>query len=62
MINTKECADVRLLTINPGSSSLKAGLYRIGGGERREIAMRAERIGASGGHLTNHGRSRRGAA
>lgn len=45
-------ADIHVLTINGGSSSLKAGLYRIGGGEHREIAMGAERIGASGSRLT----------
>lgn len=43
--------DTHVLTINPGSSSLKAGLYRIGGVMHREIAMRAERIGAQGSHL-----------
>ena len=44
--------DTHVLTINPGSSSLKADLYRIAGKEHREIAMRAERIGAQGSHLT----------
>jgi len=44
--------DLHVLTINPGSSSLKAGLYQIGRGEHPEVAARAERIGVPGGRLT----------
>ena len=40
----------RVLTINTGSSSLKAVLYRTDGAERREAAMEFERIGRPGGH------------
>jgi len=45
---------VRLLTINTGSSSLKAALYAVGdgqAGEARLLAARAERIGQPGGRL-----------
>jgi acetate kinase len=42
----------RLLTINPGSSSLRVGLYRMGDEERRGFTVSAERIGAPGGRLT----------
>ena len=40
----------RVLTINTGSSSLKAGLYRIDGVERREAGLEVECIGRPGGH------------
>ncbi len=43
--------DRHVLTINPGSSSLKAGLYRIGMGEHLVVAARAERIGIPGSRL-----------
>jgi acetate kinase len=48
---TAEKAGIRLLTINTGSSSLKAALYHAAQTERRELAIQIERIGASGGHL-----------
>ncbi len=41
----------RILTINTGSSSLKAALYELDGEERLVLAAQAERIGASGSHL-----------
>src|SRR5262245_18830568 len=41
----------RLLTINVGSSSLKAVLYRLGPSETVEVRASAERIGAPGSHL-----------
>ncbi len=41
----------RILTINTGSSSLKAGLYRIDRTETLEVAATAERIGKDGGRL-----------
>ncbi|MCI0569282.1 MAG: acetate/propionate family kinase, partial [Myxococcaceae bacterium] len=36
---------LHLLTLNVGSSSLKAALYAVNGGERRVLAASAERIG-----------------
>jgi len=36
----------RLLTINTGSSSLKAARYRMAAAARRELAIQIERIGA----------------
>jgi acetate kinase len=39
------------LTLNTGSSSLKAALYRMGEGERRLLAARAERIGSEESRL-----------
>lgn len=51
MTEPGERRTIRLLTINPGSSSLKAGLYRMGGDEQRAFTASAERIGASGGRL-----------
>ncbi len=42
---------IRLLTINTGSSSLRAGLYRFDPEERPELAAEADRIGLSGGRL-----------
>ena len=44
-------AVLRLLTLNTGSSSLKAALYRIDAAERREFAITMERIGDSGGRI-----------
>jgi acetate kinase len=41
----------RILTINTGSSSLKAALYDLGDEERLSIQALVERIGLSGGHL-----------
>jgi acetate kinase len=41
----------RLLTINVGSSSLKAALYRLGPGEAVEIRAAVERIGISDSHF-----------
>jgi acetate kinase len=52
MTDRRGQTDMHVLTINPGSSSMKAGLYRVGGEMHRAIAMRAERIGAQGSHLT----------
>jgi acetate kinase len=43
--------DRRQLTINTGSSSLKAALYRIGATETRELAVEAQRIGLPGSRL-----------
>ena len=40
-----------LLTINTGSSSLKAALYRVGAGETPLLAAQAERIGSPGSRL-----------
>jgi acetate kinase len=40
-----------LLTINTGSSSLKAALYRVGARESRLLAAQAERIGSPGSRL-----------
>ncbi len=42
---------VRLLTINTGSSSLKAAVYEVGGGEKRTLAMSVERIGHAGSRI-----------
>jgi acetate kinase len=41
----------RLLTLNVGSSSLKAVLYRLGPAETMEVRAAAERIGAPGSSL-----------
>jgi len=41
----------RILTINTGSSSLKAGLYSLGVLETLDLAARAERIGGSESRL-----------
>jgi acetate kinase len=41
----------RILTINTGSSSLKAGVYSLGASETVEFAARAERIGHSQSQL-----------
>jgi acetate kinase len=41
----------RILTINTGSSSLKAALYDLGDEERLNVEAHAERIGLSGGHM-----------
>ena len=41
----------RILTINTGSSSLKAGVYSFGAVETLELAARAERIGRSESRL-----------
>jgi len=41
----------RILTINTGSSSLKAGVYSLGASETLMLAARAERIGHSEGQL-----------
>jgi acetate kinase len=43
---------MHLLTINTGSSSLKAALYEIADGERRELAVQAARIGHDDGTIT----------
>lgn len=40
-----------VLTINTGSSSLKAGLYRLDRGERSELTLSVERIGKAGSRL-----------
>ena len=40
-------ATIRVLTINTGSSSLKAALYEMGSTETRTLAISAERIGSS---------------
>lgn len=42
---------VRLLTINTGSSSIKAALYRIAETERRDLAIQIERIGHHDSHI-----------
>ena len=41
----------KLMTINTGSSSLKAALYRIGQSEQLDFAVNAERIGQDSGRL-----------
>jgi acetate kinase len=43
---------MRLLTINTGSSSLKAALYPLADAEHRDLAVLATRIGQAGGALT----------
>ena len=43
---------MHLLTINTGSSSLKAALYEIAAGERRELAVQVARIGQDDGTIT----------
>src|SRR6266545_4757314 len=40
-----------LLTINTGSSSLKAALYQFDPVERRDLTAQIERIGLSGGRM-----------
>jgi acetate kinase len=42
---------VSLLTINTGSSSLKAALYRMDGVEVHELSASLERVGLPGGHM-----------
>jgi acetate kinase len=42
---------MRILTVNAGSSSLKAARYEMDGRERRTHALEAERIGQSGSRL-----------
>ncbi len=42
---------IRLLTINTGSSSLKAALYTMAGAEKRELAAQIERIGDRDAHI-----------
>jgi len=42
---------ILLLTINTGSSSLKAALYTMARDERREVAVQVERIGDGGAHI-----------
>src|SRR3954451_19637833 len=42
---------MHLLAINTGSSSLKAALYEMAGGERRELAVQAARFGHDDGSL-----------
>lgn len=49
----------RVLTINTGSSSLKAGLYHLGREETLVLSVQAERIGLSDGRL--HGTDADGA-
>ena len=44
-------AITRLLTINTGSSSLKAALYTLGDYERPAFSAKIERIGGAGGRL-----------
>jgi acetate kinase len=44
-------ATIRLLTINTGSSSLKAALYEMGSTEIRTLAISVERIGSSGSRM-----------
>ena len=48
-----EKPDLRLLIINTGSSSLKAGLYHFEAGQpaSRQLSVKAERIGQPNGHL-----------
>src|ERR1051326_6652962 len=41
----------QILTINTGSSSIKAALYDLDGAERLTIAAQVERIGLSGSHI-----------
>jgi acetate kinase len=42
---------MRILTINAGSSSLKAALYDVAGPERLRLAVQVERIGESGSRM-----------
>src|SRR5436853_5465300 len=47
-----EQQSTHILTINTGSSSLKAALYAIGGdGEKLLLSAHADRIGLTGGHV-----------
>ncbi len=48
---TTNAETIRLLTINTGSSSLKAALYAMAHDERRELAVQTERIGDSDAHI-----------
>ena len=48
-----------LLTINTGSSSLKAALFRVGERETRLLAAQAERIGLPGSRLRLEGSASR---
>ncbi len=41
----------RLLTINTGSSSLKAALYQADNPDRRDVSAQVDRIGLSGGRM-----------
>jgi acetate kinase len=50
-VTKRRPAIVRILTINTGSSSLKAALYELEGTERSILSAKAERIGLSGGQL-----------
>ena len=43
--------DIRVLTINSGSSSLKFSLYRMGQTETRVLSGTLERIGLQGGQF-----------
>jgi len=42
----------RILTINTGSSSLKAALYRVAATEKLLVNVKVERIGLADGHLS----------
>ena len=42
---------IQMMTINTGSSSLKAALYQVGPPEQLDLAVNAERIGQDGGRL-----------
>lgn len=42
---------IKVLTINTGSSSLKAGLYQLDRSEKRDVSATADRIGQEGGRL-----------
>ena len=48
---TRNGSLTRLLTINTGSSSLKAALYHHDGAERLDLAAEMEEIGHPGGHM-----------
>ena len=49
--SVRQSKSLRLLTINTGSSSLKAALYRMDSIERRDLMVHIERIGDRGGRL-----------
>ena len=44
----------RILTVNTGSSSVKAALFRTGDAERREATIGIERVGHPDGALSVH--------
>jgi acetate kinase len=50
--NLPGCGGFRILTMNRGSATLKATLYRIGAIEKRELSISVDRANSSGGRVT----------